>query len=410
VLSTLWRYIEGTARRPDARRGEAVLAALDRMRRRPAPPAIVLPVHNAPRELAACAASLLANTPEPARIVLIDDASTDRGVAAIVARLEGARIEVHRNPKNLGFTRTANLGFALAGAADVALVNSDVEVGPGWLTNLGLAAYSGAHVGSATAFSDNAGAFSAPRFGAANPLPPGLDIAACARAVSRAAARSHPHVPTGGGFCLYVRRDCLDETGPFDAEAFPRGYGEENDFCMRARAAGWSHVVADAAYVAHARSASFGAEKDALLREGQRVLAARYPDYPRLVGRLSRDRALARARRRVGAALAAAAVAPPKPRRLAAGGGDAAHLGDAGEWETLFLLGDARGLSLSARPDGGGIIARVRCTAGGPQREAALAEWLVFQGVEAVTLGKADGDAALLARLCEALGIPVARA
>ena len=40
-------------------------------------------------------------------------------------------------------------------------------------------------------------------------------------------------VPTTVGFCLYVRRAALDQIGGFDAEAFGRGYGEENDFCMR---------------------------------------------------------------------------------------------------------------------------------------------------------------------------------
>ena len=44
----------------------------------------------------------------------------------------------------------------------------------------------------------------------------------------------YPDLPTGVGFCFYVRRALLDAIGPFDP-AFGAGYGEENDFCMRAQ-------------------------------------------------------------------------------------------------------------------------------------------------------------------------------
>ena len=35
---------------------------------------------------------------------------------------------------------------------------------------------------------------------------------------------------------MYLRRAALDEVGLFDAQAFPQGYGEENDWCRRAAA------------------------------------------------------------------------------------------------------------------------------------------------------------------------------
>src|SRR3712207_8814600 len=52
-------------------------------------------------------------------------------------------------------------------------------------------------------------------------------------------------ISTGNGFCMYIRRDCLDAVGMLDEEAFPRGYGEENDFCMRATRDGWINLVED---------------------------------------------------------------------------------------------------------------------------------------------------------------------
>jgi glycosyltransferase involved in cell wall biosynthesis len=92
-------------------------------------------------------------------------------------------------------------------------------------------------------------------------------------------------VPTAVGFCMFVRRDCIDEVGLFDAERFGRGYGEENDFCMRARATGWRHVLALDTFVRHSGGVSFGAEKAERVRQAQELLATLHPDYAPAVAR-----------------------------------------------------------------------------------------------------------------------------
>ena len=58
---------------------------------------------------------------------------------------------------------------------------------------------------------------------------------------------------------LDQRRAVLRAIGPFDEERFGLGYGEENDFCMRASRAGFVHVLDDATFVYHAGQRSFGA-------------------------------------------------------------------------------------------------------------------------------------------------------
>ena len=92
-------------------------------------------------------------------------------------------------------------------------------------------------------------------------------------------------LPVGVGFCLYVRRDCLRDVGGFDAAVFGRGYGEETDFCMRARRRGWSHKLAADVYVYHAGGLSFGGERAALLDRSQRLLNLRYPGYARSIAK-----------------------------------------------------------------------------------------------------------------------------
>ena len=58
---------------------------------------------------------------------------------------------------------------------------------------------------------------------------------------------------------MYIRRAALADVGLFDADAFGRGYGEENDFCLRASARGWRHLLACDTFVYHEGTVSFGA-------------------------------------------------------------------------------------------------------------------------------------------------------
>ena len=267
-------------------------------------PAIVIPIYNAPAEVDACIASVLRHTPQGCRVILIDDASDDPAVESVLAKHhDQPGIELHRNGKNLGYTRTVNRGIELAGQSDVILLNSDTKVTPGWVRNLHRAVYSDARIATATPFSNNAGAFSAPLYGKNNPLPDWLSLDDYARLVTQSAERSYPDVPTGSGFCLYIRRECLDQVGSFDAEAFPRGYGEENDFCMRALKQGWRHVIDDATLIYHARGASFGDAKTELLRQGRAVVDERYPDYKQLIRVFEVGVGLNGARQRIATAL-----------------------------------------------------------------------------------------------------------
>jgi GT2 family glycosyltransferase len=248
--------------------------------------AIVVPVYNAPQAVRACLDSVLAHTRGAARLIVIDDASPDADVAALLQTYRGRRgVELLRNEVNLGFTATANRGIAAAGRADVVLLNADTEVAPHWLPGLRQAAYAQAQTGSATAVSDNAGAFSVPELEQENAWPAGWGFTQAALALWQQAGRLYPRLPTGNGFCMYLRRAALDAVGALDAAAFPQGYGEENDWCQRSEAAGWQHVIAGNVLVRHARSQSFGAaRRETLGQAGMAVLRERWPAYEADVG------------------------------------------------------------------------------------------------------------------------------
>lgn len=248
-------------------------------------PIVVIPVFNALDELADCLKSLKQYPQGVARVIIIDDASTDPAISALLdSYKQDSFFHCYRNEKNLGFSGTVNKGFDLASDADVILLNSDTKVTRGFAQRLRITAYSHTRVATVTPLSNNAGVFSVPSPGD-NPVPAQFGLYGFALAIAQAAVSPPIAVPTGNGFCMYIRRDALNETGLFDAEAFPRGYGEENDFCRRASALGWHHLIDPRTYIYHRGSASFTSEKASLLSAGQAVLQERYPDYPQLVSK-----------------------------------------------------------------------------------------------------------------------------
>jgi len=241
---------------------------------------VVVPVYNAPEDVRACVSSVLAHLRPDVRVVLIDDASTDPAIGEYFAELERLahpQVVLLRNERNLGFTGTANRGMQQS-RADVVLLNSDTIVTQGWLDALLHCAATDATIGTITPFSNNAEICSYPRFCEDNAWPAGRDPEVVRAAIAAAAVPTYPDLPTGVGFCLYLRRALLDAIGIFDA-AFGLGYGEENDLCLRAARAGWRNVLADNAFVVHTGGRSFVGQKALLGERNMALLLTRHPRY-----------------------------------------------------------------------------------------------------------------------------------
>jgi GT2 family glycosyltransferase/glycosyltransferase involved in cell wall biosynthesis len=303
------------------------------------PVVVILPVYNASSDLRRCLESLVRHTRGPARLVIVDDASDDPAVQDILAEYSQlAHVTVLRQSSNLGYTRAVNL--AIRGTtSDVVLLNSDVEVGPGWLQELLWTASSNETMGTVTALSNNAGVFSAPVSGIANVTPPGLSREAVARLVAQTSIRIRPSTPTAHGFCVYIKRALLDDVGVFDELRFPRGYGEENDLSLRASAKGWKHKISDSAYVFHARGRSFGEQRDELMARARVCISETYPEYDALVRRFAHSRDMRRVRRHLQDVFDTAAS--PLPRvlilcRERAGGGPALVADELGSMSKFY--------------------------------------------------------------------------
>jgi GT2 family glycosyltransferase len=228
-----------------------------------------------------------------------------------VARLEGRvppeSLLVLCNPERRGFVSSVNRGMA-ASRRDVVLLNSDTVVTAGWIDKLRAAAASSLSIATVTPFCNNATICSLPRFLVSNPVPGGLAIDDFAALVDSCSRREYPRLPTGVGVCLYIKRRVLDAIGAFDEAAFGLGYGEENDFCMRALKAGYVHVLDDATFIFHEGQRSFGTSHAQRLQAAERVLRRRHPEYIPTVAAFIQEDPLRALRERVLAALAARPV------------------------------------------------------------------------------------------------------
>ena len=243
---------------------------------------IIVPVYRGLADTRLCIDSVLASTNQsPWRLVIINDASPEPEVTAWLREraAQDSRITLLENPENLGFVGTVNRGMALSTSNDVLLLNSDTEVTNNWLDRIRRAAYGDSKVASVTPFSNNATICSYPRFCKDNRLPAGYDTARLDALCAQTNPGAVVDVPTGVGFCMYIRRDCLAQVGLFDTENFGKGYGEENDFCQRAAKAGWRNLHLLDTFVLHTGGVSFGDSKSPREKAAMETLRRLHPRY-----------------------------------------------------------------------------------------------------------------------------------
>ena len=247
--------------------------------------AVIVPVY---RDLSAskrCLQSLL-NTIDLATtdVLVVNDASPEPELTEYCRAIcadSGFRLIEHAT--NLGFVSSVNEGMDELSDSDVIILNSDTQVPAGWLDRICAVASAHPNAASITPFSNNATICSYPDFCSDNPLVPGHDVNSLDKLVWSANSGEVVELPTGVGFCMYLRRSALDQIGDFDEAAFGRGYGEENDWCLRASEAGWRHLLCGDLFVFHAGGASFGKDAQSLQASAMAVLESRYPDYNKRV-------------------------------------------------------------------------------------------------------------------------------
>lgn len=253
-----WAYFDGPAalivhrKVPGGlpmRRQEPPLPALER--HRPAGASIVIPVYNAVEFAQACVESVYeAQTSVPFEVIVVDNGSGPE-VAAWLARERDRRpglVALHFD-QPLGFARAVNEGARRAKHDTLVLLNSDTLATDGWLDGLE----------NALAFDPQLGVVSPVTNYAGNdlqmdPEAAALDPPHARRYAARIRDRREllPEPQRLVFFCVMIRRAVWELLDGLD-EAYVQGNSEDNDFCLRARLAGYRLAIARNAFVFHHR-------------------------------------------------------------------------------------------------------------------------------------------------------------
>jgi GT2 family glycosyltransferase len=248
---------------------------------------IVIPVHNAPSAFDRCIRSVLSALRSQDRVIIIDDGSDSftADLCSKMAKDNSERVELVRVDRAQGFTRSANVGMRLAFGDDVVLLNSDTVVAAGWLCGIERVSFFSPRIGIVGPLSNAASFQSIPEIlekdGAfkTNFVRNDVKSVAIVQAACKALGSDLPPqlIDIVNGFCIYIRSSVIEEIGFLDEIAFPRGYGEENDFCLRAGDCGFFCAVATDSFVYHEKTQSYtSAERVGLSAAANRILIDRY--------------------------------------------------------------------------------------------------------------------------------------
>lgn len=233
---------------------------------------ILVCVHNALDDVMCCLNSIVEHTPQAYSLFIVNDGS-ERETAEFLREFKATYPDtvLLENEQAGGYTKAANRGMKECSSEYVVCLNSDTVVPRLWLSSLVECGESDPSIGIVGPLSNAASWQSVPeRFDdsgdwAVNELRNGFDVNQMAELVYEVSEKRFPRVVFVNGFCFAIKRAVIDAIGYLDEDAFPEGYGEENDYCLRAAEAGFRLAIADQGYVYHAKSKSYSHEKRRVL-------------------------------------------------------------------------------------------------------------------------------------------------
>lgn len=247
---------------------------------------IVVCVHNALEDVKLCLSSVQrCRKSKNQRLIIIDDGSDEPTKEFLESFTENkAWVNLIRNKRTGGYTKAANKGLRASSRDLTILLNSDAIVTDGWAEKMADAVFSTPGAGIVGPLSSAASHQSIPNHisskdqTATNELPEGVTAEDMNRYCEEwSVARLIPRVPLMHGFCFGITRETIQTIGFFDERNFPRGYGEESDYCFRATDKGIGLVVATHTYVFHSKSKSYiGPKRVELMKKGNETVGKIY--------------------------------------------------------------------------------------------------------------------------------------
>lgn len=224
----------------------------------------------------------------PYEIIWIDNGSTDEEHIAALAEFQRKPDYVsERYARPLGFPRAINAGLRRATGSHIALLNNDVQVLPDWDTELVAAVEKGG--GAAGPVAIQPAGWQAIQEHPWLGIPPGSDAWAVHTYLRRYWAGKFREVPERpedprwrpilAFFCTVLPLSVVQQVGMLD-EQFGWGFGDDDDYAIRLRRAGYKLWLCPGAVVCHALSQTISKAPGGvhrLMREAWAKLRAKWP-------------------------------------------------------------------------------------------------------------------------------------
>lgn len=254
---------------------------------------VVVCVFNALEDVKELLISLWNNRSFPYEIILVDDGSDAPTKEYLEYYSDITGCQLVRHEQSWGYTRSANDGLRRAKSDYVVLLNSDTIVTSKWIEKMLEVFLKYPDTGIVGPLSNSATYQNIPHLHdfetgkwIKNTLPDGFNVELMNYTIEMNSKEDYPIVPALNGFCTMISRNVINEIGFLDEEHFPIGYGEEVDYCLRTRCAGFQLRVADNTYIFHEKSKSFGdTKKKTLSKQATPYLTEVYGEMYTSIGK-----------------------------------------------------------------------------------------------------------------------------
>jgi GT2 family glycosyltransferase len=208
-------------------------------------------------------------------VIVVDNSSSDGTQAYLTDMMEREpRLRCVFNKSNRGFAGGNNDGLKIASGSFLILLNSDCVVTKNWIEGLTALPAQDPAIGLAGPVSNSVG--NEQRIFTRGITPEEIIEEGLTWVSNSRGGRFETEMLSF--FCVAMRRDVLDRVGMLD-EDFGLGFYEDDDYCMRARHAGYKLVCAEDVFVYHRGGGSFGRvgnETRKMMKENRRKFENKY--------------------------------------------------------------------------------------------------------------------------------------